>query len=79
MTLRQNFAPSLSCILMHSTSLFSSFCIPKSKYTDLFLTDHSSRMLSVKASKNSTAYIASKGRFCHSTTSYRTETVTELI
>src|ERR1700738_1401363 len=79
MTPSQNFAPSLCCIQMPSTSLVPSRWMPKARYTALFLTVPSSRILTLKASKNTTAYIGSKGRFCHSITSSRTESVTVLL
>src|ERR1700738_3575332 len=75
MTPSQNFAPSLCCIQIPSTSLVPSRWMPNARYTALFLTVPSSRILTLKASKNTTAYIGSKGRFCHSITSSRTESV----
>src|SRR6516164_10549646 len=44
-----------------------------------FLTEPSSRILTLKASKKTTGYIDSSGRFCHSTTSSKTKSVTVLI
>src|ERR1700726_414495 len=79
MTPSQNLAPSLCWIQIPSTSLVPSLWMPNARYTALFLTVPSSRILTLKASKNTTGYIGSKGRFCHSMTSARTESVTVLI
>src|SRR3981081_689644 len=79
MTPSQNLAPSLCWIQIPSTSLVPSLWMPNARYTALFLTVPSSRILTLKASKNTTGYIGSKGRFCHSMTSSRIESVTVLI
>src|ERR1700730_5943868 len=79
MTPNQNFAPSFWSIQIPSTSLVLSRWMHKARYTALFLTVPSSRIFTLKASKNTTGYIDSKGRAFHSMTSSSTESVTALI
>ncbi len=79
MTPNQNLAPSFWSIQIPSTSLVPSRWMHKARYTALFLTVPSSRILTLKASKNTTGYIDSKGRAFHSMTSSSTESVTALI
>lgn len=75
MTRSQNLAPSVCLIQIPRMSLVLSARTPSARYTALFLTVPSSPILARRASKNTSGYIASSGRFCHSVTSSMTSPV----
>ncbi|CUI56843.1 Uncharacterised protein [Achromobacter xylosoxidans] len=78
-TLSQNLAPSVCSTHKPSTSRWPSACTPSARYTALLLTPPSSRILTRSASKNTTGYIASSGRFCQAIVSAMTSSVIELM
>ncbi len=76
MTRIQNFAPSVCSIQIPSTSLRPSDVTPIARYTALLRTVPSSRILTRRASKNTSAKSASSGRLCQRPTSSSTASVT---
>ena len=75
----QNFAPSVFSIQIPRISRVPSRITPRARYTALLRTTASSRIFTRRASKNTTGYIVSRGRDCHSATSSITSSVTELM
>ncbi len=79
MTFSQNLAPSFCSSQRPSNSLLPSARTPKAMCTALFRTRPSSRILTRKASRNTSGYAYSSGRACQAATSSSTASATVLI